>query len=63
MTSAAVLFSVVIERVAASIHDCLAVPFFIAVEITPVPSDLVKSNVSPGWAPPLVKIFWDGSGR
>ena len=56
MISAAVLFSVVIERVAASIQDCFAVPFLIAVEITPVPSALVNSRRSPGWAPPLVKM-------
>ncbi len=56
MTSAAVLFSVVIERVAASIHDCFAVPCLMAVEITPVPSALVNSRRSPGWAPPLVKM-------
>ncbi len=59
MTSLAVLFSVVIERVAASIQDCLAVPFLIAVEMTPVPSALVNSKRSPGWAPPLVNTRQD----
>ena len=42
------------ERVAASIQDCLAVPCLIAVEMTPVPRALVNSKRSPGWAPPLV---------
>ena len=44
MTSLAVLFSVVIERVAASLHDCLAMPFLIAVQMTHVPSALVITN-------------------
>ena len=53
MISLAVLFSVVMERVAASIQDCFAVPCLIAVEIAPVPSALVNNKRSLGWAPPL----------
>jgi hypothetical protein len=49
--SAAFLFSVVIEWVAASIQDCSAFPFLIAVEITPVPSALVRISLSPAFAP------------
>src|SRR5262249_60596119 len=41
MISAPALFSVVIDFPAASIHSCLATPFLIAVEITPVPIALV----------------------
>src|SRR2546430_11208223 len=51
ITSAAVLFRVVIDATAPWIQDCLAVPFFIAVEITPVPRAFVSSNTSLGLAP------------
>src|SRR5437879_11828590 len=42
ITPAAALFRVVIERKAASIHDCIALYFLIAVEITIVPRDWVR---------------------
>ena len=48
ITSAAALFKVVIDFTAASIHSCLATPFLIAVEITPVPSALVNSKFIAG---------------
>src|SRR5438876_10874539 len=44
ITPAAALFRVVIERTAASIHDCIALSFLIAVEITLVPRALVSSR-------------------
>src|SRR5690348_17700242 len=46
MTSAATLFSVVIDAVAASIQDCLATPFLIAVEMTPVPRDRKSTRLN-----------------
>ena len=51
MSSAAALFSMVIEATAASIHSWRALPFLMAVEITPVPRGLVSSKRSPGCAP------------
>src|SRR5436190_9662470 len=57
ITSAAVLFNVVIENTAASIHACFATPFLMAVEITPVPIDLVSSRRSPACAPPFFRTL------
>src|SRR5258707_12307590 len=58
ITSAAVLFRVVIDATAVSIQDCLAAPFLIAVEIAPAPRALVKRRRSPGWAAPFLSIFF-----
>ena len=57
ITPAAALFRVVMERTAASIHDCFALSFLIAVEITPVPRALVSSRRSPALAPELARIL------
>ena len=51
--SAAVLFSVVMERTASRTHTASALPRLIAVEITPVPIALVKTRRSPAVAPLL----------
>src|SRR5437773_3793474 len=58
ITSAAVLFRVVMDFTAASIQACSATPFLIAVEITPVPSAFVSSKQSPAWAPAFLSMFF-----
>ena len=64
-TSAAALFSVVMERTASRIQANSALPRLIAVEITPVPIALVKMSRSPACAPLLARIClrMNGSGH
>ena len=56
--SDAFLFSIAIDFTANSIVELLAISFFIAVAITPVPIGFVRIKLSPGFAPVLTQIFF-----
>ena len=60
--SAAVLFRVVIERMAPSIWSGAASPTRLAVQMSPTPSALVKSSLSPG-RPVSLAVIRRGSTR